>query len=112
MGQLDNNLPPELVEKYKKHFINKDGTESLEIEADKCAQIAVDYADEVSENYINDLSQRDELFEALRESTKTIEWYMDACKPDNNDYTTFFNLGMNQRVENEEIIKKHEDGKD
>lgn len=126
MGQLNNNLPLELVEKMMPHV---DLYKTKRDRAEQCAQIAVDYAKEevevfrhviLGQDRIHDRlqeenrvfrEQRGELITALKGSTEAIKWYMEYCKPDNDDYTTFFNLGMNQQTENEQLLKKHNDGK-
>ncbi|QQT43318.1 Uncharacterised protein [Sphingobacterium multivorum] len=45
-----------------------------------------------------------EMLEMLKEANKVIEWYMENANPDNN-HTDFFNIGMNQRTQIEELIK-------
>ena len=48
-----------------------------------------------------------ELLEALDNSLKVIEWYMENTMPENENHTDFFNIGMNQRTEIESLIQKH-----
>ena len=48
-----------------------------------------------------------EILEALDNSLKVIEWYMENTMPENENHTDFFNIGMNQRTEIESLIQKH-----
>ena len=52
-------------------------------------------------------AEKKELLEALENSLKVIEWYMENTMPENDNHTDFFNIGMNQRSELESLIKKH-----
>ena len=49
----------------------------------------------------------EELLEALDNSLKVIEWYMENTMPESDNHTDFFNIGMNQRSEIESLIQKH-----
>ena len=50
---------------------------------------------------------KEELLEALDNSRKVIEWYMENTMPESDNHTDFFNIGMNQRTEIESLIQKH-----
>jgi len=50
------------------------------------------------------MSKSPEMLEMLKEANKVIEWYMENAKPDDN-HTDFFNIGMNQRTQIEELIQ-------
>ena len=50
------------------------------------------------------VSKAPEMLEMLKEANKVIEWYMENAKPDDN-HTDFFNIGMNQRTQIEELIQ-------
>ncbi|WP_312364014.1 hypothetical protein [Sphingobacterium sp.] len=50
------------------------------------------------------ISKAPEMLEMLKEANKVIEWYMDNAKPDDN-HTDFFNIGMNQRTQIQELIQ-------
>lgn len=47
-----------------------------------------------------------EMLEKLKESLAVISWYMDNTKPEDNQHSDFFNIGMNQRQVLEELISK------
>lgn len=53
------------------------------------------------------LKQKQELVECLFNSTSIIKWYMQNTTPDNQDYQTFHDLGMNHLSELEEILTKN-----
>ena len=52
-------------------------------------------------------ADKEELLEALDNSRKVIEWYMENTMPESDNHTDFFNIGMNQRTEIESLIQKH-----
>ena len=52
-------------------------------------------------------ADKEELLEALENSQKAIEWYMENTMPENENHTDFFNIGMNQRTVIESLIQKH-----
>ncbi len=62
-----------------------------------------DQEEEASANALL-ISKAPEMLEMLKEANKVIEWYMENAKPDNN-HTDFFNIGMNQRTQIEELIQ-------
>lgn len=47
-----------------------------------------------------------EMLEQIKESLSVITWYMDNTKPEDNQHSDFFNIGMNQRQVLEDLIKK------
>lgn len=51
-------------------------------------------------------SDNEKLLEALDNSRKVIEWYMENTMPESDNHTDFFNIGMNQRSEIESLIQK------
>ena len=51
-------------------------------------------------------ADKSELLEALENSLKVIEWYMENTMPESDNHTDFFNIGMNQRSEIESLIQK------
>ena len=116
----NNPLPPELVEKFKL-FVNT-MKESYQHNAEQCAQIAVDYAAENSFNSISacaklsleksDLEQqRDELVEALKSKYDYLEEIAMLITSDN--WTEQFRTKWNSEMTSlEQLLKKHEDGKE
>ena len=51
-------------------------------------------------------AEKKEILEALDNSLKVIEWYMENTMPESDNHTDFFNIGMNQRSEIESLIQK------
>lgn len=73
MSNEKTQLPPELVENYEKLGVSNFNGETCTDLSEKCAQIAVEYADKWKEKYKAQMDvsfdfqqQRDELLEVLR----------------------------------------------
>lgn len=47
-----------------------------------------------------------EMLSKLKETLEVIKWYMNNTHPDDNQHSDFFNIGMNDIAEIEELIKK------
>ena len=54
------------------------------------------------------LKQRDGLRAKLRECVEAIEWYMDNCNPQNDDYEIHFNYGANIVSSSNELLESTE----
>jgi len=65
------------------------------------------YLEEIPDTIAQLKADKAELLEALDNSLKVIEWYMENTMPENENHTDFFNIGMNQRTEIESLIQKH-----
>lgn len=107
---MNNNLPPELVEKYYKdlpQWVNKE-------DAKRCAQIAVDYTDEqnayIQHTYNESLEllqkQRNELVELIKKMTDRIRNDIGGNNNEASDYLQ--NLVLDAEI----LIKTIEDGKE
>lgn len=74
--------------------------DNYEVSWFSCGALAYEY-DEVCkamEGFANEL---------LKQSIETIKWYMENTTPDNNDYQTFHDLGMNTMHNSEELIREY-----
>ena len=65
------------------------------------------YLEEIPDPTAQLKADKAELLEALDNSLKVIEWYMENTMPENENHTDFFNIGMNQITEIESLIQKH-----
>lgn len=65
------------------------------------------WLEEIPDNTTQLKADKAELLEALDNSLKVIEWYMENTMPENENHTDFFNIGMNQRTEIDSLIQKH-----
>lgn len=65
------------------------------------------WLEEIPDTTIQLQADKAELLEALDNSLKVIEWYMENTMPESDNHTDFFNIGMNQKSEIESLIQKH-----
>jgi len=63
---------------------------------------------EEEENKANNLliACAPEMLDKLKETLEVLKWYMNNTHPEDNQHESFFNIGMNDITQIEELIKK------
>lgn len=110
-----SNLPPELVEKMQKYILKHypdiipgDKLRTLSFE---CAQIAVEYADEKQVELLGMWSKE---VDSLKHQRDELLYCLEGYKCTVNLMQETFNTSMGDSMlkEHNELLKKHEDGKE
>lgn len=94
------------IKRYKRNFPSCTHDQIVDENDNSIFEIQLAQSDEVMNANTLIAVKAPEMLEVLKESIKTIEWYLLNAKAEDNDRTTFFNLGNNQVNEIEKLIKE------